>query len=87
MILFKRNGSGTDQHTLELNEGDALQIHFETVKGSMCMEIKAPDGNLLYSGNGKELTDFTINILESGVYTITLEAGHARGTLHIRLAE
>ena len=79
--------NGTDLHTLELHEGDVLQIKFETVKGSLYMEIKAPDGTTIYRGNGKETTDFTVNIRESGVYTIVVEARHARGTIHIQLEE
>ena len=79
--------SGTDLHTLELQEGDVLDIQFETVKGSLYMEIKAPDGTAIYRGNGKETTDFTINIRESGVYTVVVEARHAKGTVHIRLEE
>lgn len=79
--------NGTDLHTLELLEGDIIQIQFETVKGSLYMEIKAPDGTAIYSGNGKETTDFTVDILESGVYTIAVEARHAKGTIHIQHAE
>ena len=79
--------NGTDLHTLELHEGDVLQIQFETVKGSLYMEIKAPDGTTIYRGNGKETTDFTVNIRESGVYTIVVEARHAIGTIHIQLEE
>ena len=79
--------NGTDLHTLELHEGDVLQIQFETVKGSLYMEIKAPDGTAIYRGNGKETTDFTVNIRESGVYTIVVEARHAKGTIHIQLEE
>lgn len=79
--------NGTDLHTLELHEGDVLQIQFETVKGSLYMEIKAPDGTAIYRGNGKETTDFTVNIRESGVYTIVVEARHAKGTIHIQLKE
>ena len=79
--------NGTDLHTLELHEGDVLQIKFETVKGSLYMEIKAPDGTTIYRGNGKETTDFTVNIRESGVYTIVVEARHAKGTIHIQLKE
>ena len=78
--------NGTDLHTLELQEGDVLDIQFETVKGSLYMEIKAPDGTAVYRGNGKETTDFTVNIRESGVYTIVVEARHAKGTIHIQLA-
>ena len=79
--------NGTDMHTLELREGDALHIRFETEKGSLYMEIKAPDGTTVYCGNGKESTEFTVNIQENGVYTIVVEARHAKGTVHIQLAK
>ena len=79
--------NGTDLHTLELHEGDVLQIQFETVKGSLYMEIKAPDGTTIYRGNGKETTEFTVNIRESGVYTIVVEARRAKGSIHIQLEE
>ena len=78
--------NGTDLHTLELREGDVLQIQFETEKGSLYMEIKAPDGTSLYRGNGKETTAFTVNIRESGVYAIVVEARHAKGTIYVQLA-
>ena len=79
--------NGTDLHTLELHEGDALQIQFETEKGDLYMEIKAPDGTVVYGGNGKETTDFTVNIREDGVYTVVVEARRAKGTIHIQLEE
>ena len=79
--------NGTDLHTLALREGDILQIQFETEKGSLYMEIKAPDGATIYRGNGKETTDFTVNIRESGVYTVTVEARRTKGTIHIQLKE
>lgn len=83
--IEKMNGTGL--HTLELCQGDVLRIRFEKVKGELYMEIKAPDGTTVYRGNGKETTDFTVNIRESGVYTIVVEARHARGTIHIQLEE
>ena len=76
--------NGTDLHTLELQEGDVLQIEFETEKGALYMEIKAPDGTAAYRGNGKETTDFTVNIRESGVYTVVVEARHAKGIIHVQ---
>ena len=79
--------NGTDLHTLELQEGDNLQIQFETAKGSLYMEIKAPDGSTIYRGNGKETTEFAVNIRESGVYTVVVEARHAKGTIHIQRKE
>ena len=79
--------NGTDLHTMELSQGDVLQIRFETEKGSMYMEIKAPDGTAVYRGNGKETTDFTVNIRESGVYTVVVESRHAKGIIHVQLEE
>ena len=86
-LLDIKKMNGTDLHTLELREGDVLQIQFETEKGDLYMEIKAPDGTAIYRGNGKEATDFTVNIRESGVYTIVVEARHAKGIIHIQLEE
>ncbi len=79
--------NGTDLHTLELRQGDVLHIQFETEKGALYMEIRAPDGSAVYRGNGKEATDFTVNIRESGVYTIVVEARRAKGTIHVQLKE
>ena len=79
--------NGTDLHTLELSRGNVLQIQFETEKDELYMEIKAPDGTAVYRGNGKETTDFTVNIRESGVYTVVVEARHAKGTIDIQREE
>ena len=86
-LLDIQRMNGTDLHTLELSRGDVLQIQFETEKGDLYMEIKAPDGTAVYRGNGKETTAFTVNIRESGVYTIVVEARHAKGTIQIELQE
>ena len=79
--------NGTDLHTLELCQGDVLRIRFETVKGELYMEIKAPDGTTVYRGNGKETTEFAVNIRESGIYTVVVEARRAQGTIHVQLEE
>ena len=49
------------------------------------MEFKAPDGTAIYRGNGKKTTDFAVNIPEGGVYTVLVEARHAKGSIHIQL--
>ena len=86
-LLDIQRMNGTDLHALELRKSDILHIQFETEKGSLYMEIKAPDGTSVYQGNGKEATDFTVNIPESGVYTGIVEARRAQGTIHVRLEE
>ena len=86
-LLDIQRMNGTDLHVLELQAGDALQIYFETVKGSLYLEIKAPDGTSLYSGNGKGTTDFTVNVTQSGVYPIVVEARRGKGIIQIQLKE
>ena len=76
--------NGTDLHTLELREGDVLQIQFETEKGSLYMEIKAPDGTTIYRGDGKGVTEFTVTIPEDGVYPVVVAARHAKGTIEMQ---
>ena len=86
-LLDIRLMNGNDVHSMNLNEGDVLQIRFETDKGELQMEIKAPDGTSVYSGNGKVATDFTLNITKGGVYTIGVEARKAKGIIHIQRQE
>ena len=77
----------TDSYQMELQESEVLAVHFETVKGSIHMEISAPDGSCLYAGNGKGVTEFTVNIPESGTYSIFVEAHRAKGTILIQRKE
>ena len=76
--------TGTDRFTMELSAGDTLAVQFETTKGSIYMEIKEPDESSIYAGNGKGMREFTVNILESGTYSIYVEAHHAKGTVYIQ---
>ena len=76
--------TGTDRFTMELRAGDTLAVQFETAKGSIYMEIKEPDESSLYAGNGKGVSEFTVNIPESGTYSIYVEAHHAKGTVYIQ---
>ena len=79
--------TGTDSCQMELQEGEVLAVHFETVRGSMCMEIQAPDGSPLYQGNGKSVTKFTVNIPESGTYSIFVEAHRAKEIIQVQRKE
>ena len=83
-ILDAQHMSGKDGHTMALNAGDVLAIHFETEKGTLHLEIQAPDGSVLYSGNGQNATDFAVNIAESGSYAVTVKARSATGSIHIQ---
>ena len=76
--------TGTDSATMELKANDTLAVFFEAVRGSIYMQIKAPDKTTLYSDNGKDVTEFTANVSESGTYSIYVEAHHAKGRVHIQ---
>ena len=86
-LLDIRKMNGTDSHTLNLTAGDVLQVTFKTEKGYLHMEITAPDGTILYAGNGEETTEFELKLSKTGVYTVSVEARHAKGTIHIQLKE
>lgn len=79
--------NGTDRHTMELRAGDRLGIQFRTERGALNLEIKAPDGVVLYSGNGTDVTGFSLNVTQSGAYTVTVRARHAKGTIRLEREE
>ena len=79
--------NGTDAHVLELEKGDTLVVRFETERGALRLDITAPDKTLLYAGNGKEATEFTLTIPQSGVYTVRVKAQWAKGKIYIQKAE
>ena len=79
--------TGTDWFTMELSAGDMLAVQFETVEGSIYLEIREPDETVLYAGNGEGVTEFTLNLSESGAYSIYVEACRAKGTVFIQQAE
>ena len=58
-------------------------VIFRTEKGSLDMEVKAPDGTPLYRGNGRESTDLALNIPQSGLYKIAVEGRHAKGSVRV----
>ena len=51
------------------------------------MELTAPDGTILYAGNGEETTEFEINLSQTGAYTVTVEARHAEGGIHMQVRD
>ena len=76
--------NGRDEHALQLRASDALRVHFEVISGSLRMEIAAPDGSILYSGNGTAETDFTVNVPLDGEYGICVTGRRAQGTIRVQ---
>lgn len=49
-----------------------------------CPMLPLPYESSLYAGNGKGVSEFTVNIPESGTYPIYVKAHHAKGTVYIQ---
>ena len=83
-LLDIEHMNGSDRHELQFQSGDVLRVRFETRKGVLHMQIEAPDGTALYTGNGESTTEFTVNVPESGTYAVTVEARQAQGIIQIQ---
>lgn len=59
-LLDIRQMTGTDEHTLALQTGETLHVRFTCTSGSLRLDITAPDGTAVYSGNGQAATRFTV---------------------------
>lgn len=75
---------GNDEHIMRLEKGSVLKITFQTEDGDMNLEIKSPSGASIYSGNGTNATDFTLNVSKSGYYAINVSAHRAKGVVQIK---
>lgn len=75
--------TGTDTHTIELEKGDRLSIRFVTDEGFLSLKVTAPDGTIPYQGNGSAAEEFTLNLSQSGTYTLHVEGHRWKGSLHV----
>ena len=78
-----RRMNGTDSH---VKTSDTLRVHFKTDSGRMKLEILAPDGSSLYSGNsdGTNGSDFELNLPADGGYQINVTGERASGELLVQ---
>lgn len=76
--------NGKTKHNLYLKKGDVLSVIFETTDGKLTMEIKDPDGEVFYSGNGKDVTEFTLNVKKDGKHVVYIQAEKAKGKIDIK---
>jgi len=76
--------NGKTEHNLYLKQGDVLSVIFETTDGKLTMEIIDPDGEVFYSGYGKDVTEFTLNVTKDGKHVVYIEAEKAKGKIDIK---
>lgn len=77
--------NGKDKHTLNLTTTNILQIEFKVEKGKLQLEIISPEGDIIYSGNGTEISNFELNIPQDGSYSIIVKGQNAKGIIQIKV--
>lgn len=82
-----RQMTGTDRHTMALQAGDVLQIRFACSSGALYLSITAPDGTNIYSGDGRQVTQFSLTVPSTGDYMFCVTARHGQGHLQIQKEE
>ena len=58
--------------------GDVFVIKTENSEGEICLTVKMKNSDPIYQGNIKS-DEFTVNITESGRYTVRVEGEKAKG--------
>ena len=62
-------------------KGDQLHIEVETKSGTISMEVRDADGELLFDGDDMETGAFDVPV--SGKVTVLIEADHHQGSFRI----
>ena len=71
---------GTMRKTIH-PKGDQLHIEVETKSGTISMEVRDADGELLFDGDDMETGAFDVPV--SGNVTVLIEADHHQGSFRI----
>lgn len=76
--------NGYEKYSVTLNKDKPVEIEIKLEQGSLDLVLTAPDGTVVYEGNGTAVSDFSINISLSGIYTIEVGAHDAKGVIDIK---
>lgn len=76
---------GEDSHTLQLREGDVLDVRMERSGGSFSVVIGMAGEEPLYQSNNAGDMAFQLQVPKDGRYVISVNARHAKGMLTIKL--
>lgn len=82
-LLDIKKMNGSDNHSMDLKKGTSLKISFETYKGSLNLKIVNQKNEIVYEGNGKVATNFTIDLPNDDSYTFFVKAKWAKGYINI----
>ena len=71
---------GRLQHTIH-SETDTLHVDVETESGTISIEMKDADGNIIFSESDIETSSFAVNV--SGKVAVKIEADRHKGSFDI----
>lgn len=69
----------TYTHGLTMKQGENILVHIENQSGDIKVMIQKDQDAPIYEGNGDIATDFSVHILEDGVYTVGVTGNNAKG--------
>ena len=74
---------GRELYCINANAGDQLRVYYEVTDGLVILEIKDPNSNIIYKGNGQEVSKFKLRLTDSGKYSILVKTFGANGFVYI----
>lgn len=69
----------TFTHELKMKQGEIILVHIEKESGDIKVMIQKDEETPIYEGNGEVATDFSVDILEDGTYTVSVTGKKAKG--------
>ncbi len=86
LLLDYKSFNTTDSQELTAETGNQLHIELAIDSGELSVLIQKGEEEPLYQVNGlTESCDFSIDIEESGTYTVTVAGAKARGSAHFEV--
>ena len=78
------NLTATDEHRMDLEEGETLSVSAEVEKGIMSLIVIAPSGEKPFEGNFTEVKNFEISLDETGTYLFYVKLNRFTGKLEVK---
>ena len=76
--------NGYEKHFVTLDKNKPVDIEMELEQGALEFVLTSPDGTVVYEGNGTVVSDFSINISQSGTYLVEVRAHDAKCVIDIK---
>lgn len=78
---------GTKQTSLQLEEGDILNVELVCEEGTLGVTLQKEDDTPIYAEENCATDSFSLEITEAGTYTLTLQADNTKGSVNFYVAE